>query len=80
MSRLGRKFNDLIEIIDQLVNKGIRGVILKEGIDVTTNKYKLFLAIFGGVSEMKREIIQEIVIQGVEKCKATGETKTGRWF
>lgn len=29
---------------------------------------------------MKREIIQEIVIQGVEKCKATGETKTGRWF
>lgn len=29
---------------------------------------------------MERETIQETVIQGVEKCKATGEIKTGRWF
>ena len=29
---------------------------------------------------MERETIQERVIQGVEKCKITGTTKTGKWF
>lgn len=80
ISRLGRSLKDLIEIIEQLVNKGVRVVIVKEGIDTDSSTYKLLLAVFGGVAEMERETIQERVIQGVEKCKATGETKTGRWF
>ncbi len=29
---------------------------------------------------MERKIIQEGVIQGIEKCKTTGITKTCRWF
>lgn len=80
ISRLGRSLKDLIEIIEQLVNKGVRVVIIKEGIDTNSSTYKLLLAVFGGVAEMERETIQERVIQGVEKCKSTGETKTGRWF
>ena len=80
ISRLGRSLKDLIDIIEQLVNKGVRVVIVKEGIDTNSSTYKLLLAIFGGVAEMERETIQERVIQGVEKCKATGETKAGRWF
>lgn len=80
ISRLGRSLKDLIDIIEQLVNKGVRVIILKEGIDTNSSTYKLLLAVFGGVAEMERETIQERVIQGVEKCKATGETKTGRWF
>lgn len=80
ISRLGRNLKDLIDIIEQLVNKGVRVIIVKEGIDTNSSTYKLLLAIFGGVAEMERETIQERVIQGVEKCKTTGETKTGRWF
>lgn len=80
ISRLGRNLKDLIEIIEQLVNKGVRVVVVKEGIDTNSSTYKLLLAIFGGVSEMERETIQDRVLQGVEKCKVTGETKTGRWF
>lgn len=80
ISRLGRSLKDLIDIIEQLVNKGVRVIIVKEGIDTNSSTYKLLLAVFGGVAEMERETIQERVIQGVEKCKATGETKTGRWF
>lgn len=80
ISRLGRSLKDLIDIIEQLVNKGVRVIILKEGIDTSSSTYKLLLAVFGGVAEMERETIQERVIQGVEKCKATGETKTGKWF
>ena len=80
ISRLGRNLKDLIEIIEQLVNKGIRVIIVKEGIDTSSSTYKLLLAVFGGVAEMERETIQERVLQGVEKCKVTGTTKTGRWF
>lgn len=80
ISRLGRSLKDLIDIIEQLVNKGVRVIVVKEGIDTTSSTYKLLLAVFGGVAEMERETIQERVIQGVEKCKATGTTKTGRWF
>ena len=77
ISRLGRSLKDLIE---QLVNKGVRVIIIKGGIDTSSSVYKLLLAVFGGVSEMERETIQERVIQGVEKCKLTGKTKTGKWF
>lgn len=80
ISRLGRNLKDLIEITEYLVDKGVRIVILKEGIDTATTTYKLLLGIFGAVAEMERETIQERVIQGVEKCKATGKTKTGKWF
>lgn len=80
ISRLGRSLKDLIDIIEQLVQKGVRVIIVKEGIDTSSSTYKLLLAVFGGVAEMERETIQERVIQGVEKCKVTGETKTGRWF
>lgn len=80
ISRLGRSLKDLIDIIEALVNKGVRVIIVKEGIDTDSSTYKLLLAIFGGVAEMERETIQERVIQGVERCKATGQTKTGKWF
>lgn len=80
ISRLGRNLKDLIDIIEFLVGKGVRVIIVKEGIDTDTSTYKLLLAVFGGVAEMERETIQERVKQGVERCKATGETKTGKWF
>lgn len=80
ISRLGRNLKDLIDIIEYLVNKGVRVVILKEGIDTNTSTYKLLLGIFGSIAEMERETIQERTIQGIEKCKATGKTKTGNWF
>lgn len=80
ISRLGRNLKDLIEITEQLVAKDVRVVILKEGIDTDTSTYKLLLGIFGSIAEMERETIQERVIQGVEKCRELGKTKTGRWF
>lgn len=80
ISRLGRNLKDLIEIIEQLKNKGVRVIVVKEGIDTQTTTYKLLLGIFGAISEMEREVIQERVIQGIEKCKLNGNTKTGRWF
>lgn len=80
ISRLGRNLQDLIEIIEKLVARKIRVIIVKEGIDTESSTYKLLLGIFGAVAEMERETIQERVKQGIERCKETGETKTGNWF
>ena len=86
ISRLGRSLKDLIEIIDTLINKGVRVVILKEGIDTSNSTYKLLLGIFGSIAEMERETIQERTKQSIEALKeikeGTGEikTKSGKWF
>ena len=80
ISRIARNLKDLIEIMDLLTSKSVRVIILKEGIDTKSNTYKLLLGIFGAIAEMERETIRERVIEGVEKCKITGQTKTGKWF
>lgn len=86
ISRLGRNLKDLINIIEQLTEKGVHVVILKEGIETQNSTYKLLVAIFGGVAEMERETIQERIVQRVEQLKEdrdrTGEinTRTGKWF
>lgn len=86
ISRLGRNLKDLIEIIEELVNKGVRVVLVKEGIDTETTTYKLLIGIFGAVAEMERETTQERTLQSIERLKDiknnTGEvaTKSGKWF
>ena len=86
ISRLGRNLKDLIEIVEQLINKGVRVILVKEGIDTSTTTYKLLLGIFGAVAEMERETIQERTLQSIERLKDiksnTGEvaTKSGKWF
>lgn len=86
ISRLGRSLKDLIEIIDTLIDKGVRVIIIKEGIDTSNSTYKLLLGIFGSIAEMERETIQERTKQSIEALKEikadTGEirTKSGKWF
>lgn len=86
ISRLGRNLKDLIDIIDQLIAKGVRVVILKEGIDTNNSTYKLLTAIFGAVAEMERETIQERTQQRIDQLKEdkekTGQinTRSGKWF
>ncbi|MCC0658626.1 recombinase family protein [Clostridioides sp. ES-S-0123-01] len=85
ISRLGRNLKDLIDIIDTLVQKGVRVKILKEGIDTGNSTYKMLLAIFGAVAEMERETIQERTQQKIDQLKEDKEkgeinTKTGKWF
>ncbi|MBZ9688455.1 recombinase family protein [Clostridium estertheticum] len=80
ITRLGRSLKDLIEIMELLIAKGVRVLIVKEGIDSDSSTYKLLIGIFGSIGELERESIQERVIQGIEKCKATRKTSTGKWF
>lgn len=80
ISRMARNLKDCIEICDYFVDRGVQVKILKEGIDTNTSTYKLLLGIFGAVAEMERDTIAQQVQEGIDKCKATGLTKTGNWF
>lgn len=85
ISRLGRNLKDLIEIIDKLVEREIRVIIVKEGIDTSNSTYKLLLGIFGAVAEMERETIQQRIndsISSLKEKRENGEiaTKSGKWF
>ena len=86
ISRLGRNLKDLIDIVEELISKGVRVILVKEGIDTSTTTYKLLLGIFGAVAEMERETIQERTLQSIERLKDiksnTGEvaTKSGKCF
>lgn len=75
---MARNLKHCIEICDYFVERDVQVKILKEGIDTST--YKLILGVFGAVAEMERDIIAQQVQEGVDKCKALGTTKTGRWF
>lgn len=86
ISKFGRSLKDLVGIIEELVDKGVRVILLKEGVDTSAETYKVLLGIFGAVSEMERDIIKENTIQSIERLKEiktnTGKvvTKTGKWF
>lgn len=80
ISRLGRNVDDLRKICKDLTNKGCTVYFVKEGFNTSGSSYKFMLTILGAVAEMERETTQQRVIEGIEKCKSTGVTKTGVWF
>jgi DNA invertase Pin-like site-specific DNA recombinase len=80
ISRLGRNVDDLRKLCEYFKDKGSTIFFVKEGINTDGDSYKFLLTVLGAVAEIERERISELVRQGVEKCKATGVTKTGRWF
>lgn len=80
ISRLGRNVDDLRAICDFFNSKGVTVYFVKEGINTSGDGYKFILTILGAVAEMERETTVERVQQGVQRCKETGVTKTGKWF
>lgn len=80
ISRLGRNVDDLRNLCEYFKGKGSTIFFVKEGINTDGDSYKFLLTVLGAVAEIERERISELVRQGVEKCKASGVTKTGRWF
>lgn len=85
ISRLGRNLKDIIDICDYFIEKDVRVIILKEGIDTNSNTYKLLIGIFGAISEMERDTTHERITQRIEQLKDDKEngeinTKSGKWF
>jgi DNA invertase Pin-like site-specific DNA recombinase len=73
LSRLGRSTKDLINIVEELNNKKVQLVSLKENIDTITPAGKLTFTIFASLAEFERECIKERQREGIESARGKGK-------
>lgn len=72
LSRLGRKTKDLIGLIEELNEKEITLVSLKENIDTNSPMGRAMIGMISVFAELEREIITERVREGVKTARARG--------
>lgn len=75
ISRFARNTRDLLELVEQLTQKGVEFVSKKEAIDTTTPTGKFMLTIFGAVAELEREYILQRQAEGIAIAKEQGVYK-----
>lgn len=77
ISRIARNTKDLLNIVEQLTNKKVEFVSLKESIDTTTPQGKFMLTIFGAMATLERETILQRQAEGIAIAKQNN-VYTGR--
>mgnify|MGYP003649524539 FL=1 len=77
LDRLARSLKDLVEIVQDLQDRGIGFKSLTESIDTTSSGGRLVFHIFGALAEFERDLIRERTIAGLKAARARGR-KGGR--
>lgn len=65
ISRIARNTKDLLQIVEQLNQKQVEFVSLKENIDTSTPQGKFMLTVFGAMAELERECILQRQKEGI---------------
>lgn len=76
-SRISRSTKQLIEIAEDLSNRGVNFISLKENIDTTSAEGKLFYTIISAFAAFEADLISQRTKQGLEAAAAKGR-KGGR--
>lgn len=76
-SRIARSTKDLLDIVEQLQEKGVHLVSNKENIDTSTPTGKLMLTMIGAINEFERENLLERQREGIAIAQREGKY-TGR--
>lgn len=75
ISRIARSTTDLLNIVEQLNNKNVGFVSIKENIDTTTPQGKFMLTVFGAMAELERARILQAQAEGIEEARKRGVYK-----
>jgi DNA invertase Pin-like site-specific DNA recombinase len=75
ISRFARNTKDLIDLVEQLNNKSVIFVSLKEAIDTTTPTGMFMLTIFGAVAQLERDYIKDRQMEGIAIAVKEGKFK-----
>ena len=75
ISRIARNTKDLLNIVEELNNKGVYFISLKENIDTSTPQGKFMLTVFGAMAELERENILARQREGIAVAKKEGKYK-----
>ena len=72
LDRLGRSLKNLLDIIEQLQQKKVNLVSLRDNIDTGSTAGKLVLHIFASLAEFERDLIKERTEEGRREAKKKG--------
>jgi DNA invertase Pin-like site-specific DNA recombinase len=75
LSRLGRSLGQIIQVVDQLLKKGISLIAIKESIRLEGKQdlqTKVTIALFGLFAEIERDLISERTKEGLAAARAKG--------
>jgi len=75
ISRLARSTKDLLNIVDELKEKGVCFVSQKENIDTDTPQGKFMLTVFAAMADLERSQIRQRQAEGIAIAKAKGVYK-----
>ncbi len=76
LSRLGRSLSQIIEIVDQLLEKGVTFIAIKQGMKLNGEQdmtAKIQVAMFGLLAELERDLISERTKMGIARAKSEGK-------
>ena len=73
ISRIARNTKDLLAIVEDLTEKDVEFVSLKENIDTATPQGRFMLTVFGAMAELERESILERQREGIAIAKREGK-------
>lgn len=72
--RLGRSTRHLLQLVEEMKNKGVRLIAIEQNVDTSTSMGKFFFTILSGIAELEREMIRDRIKLGLERAKAEGKT------
>ncbi len=74
LSRAMRSLKHLLALADELRERGVGLVVLRQHIDTTTPTGRLVFHILGAIDEFQRELIVEGTREGLDAARARGRT------
>ncbi len=74
LDRLGRSLKHLVQLVEELRERGIGFQSITEGFDTTTPNGKLIFSIFAALAEFERNLIRERVQAGLKAARARGRS------
>lgn len=75
ISRLSRSIRDLLKTVDELNEKKVKFVSVKENIDTSTPQGRFMLNVFGALAELEREQMLQRQAEGIKIAKEKGKYK-----
>jgi DNA invertase Pin-like site-specific DNA recombinase len=72
LDRLGRSLKNLVEIVNQLMEKKIGLQSLNDPVDTTTSHGRLSFNLFASLAEFERDVIRERTQAGLAAARARG--------
>jgi len=72
LDRIARSLQHLIQVVNQLNEKGVAFVSLQENVDTTSASGKFTFHLFGALAEFERSLLRERTMAGLAAARARG--------